>query len=173
MIAGLALDGFKGETFIPSYLLVNCRRWGVSWSNCGGGNIGWSCWWRWRRSGGSGGGRRGVCGGGGVVTTIIVSISRSAISVLLAAGGSVTTEAAKSLDNSGSDGLLEGSSPEHRHVVGGVGELEEDRQVVLGLRGGLAQGEEDERRADNLQQGGLVILSSHTECPHTKCPQST
>merc|ERR1719245_1624456 len=77
---------------------------------------------------------------------------RSAISVLLAAVGCVTTEAAKSLDNSGSDGLLEGSSPEHRHVVGGVGELEEDRQVVLGLRGGLAQGEEDERRADNLSE---------------------
>ena len=35
--------------------------------------------------------------------------------------------------------------------MGGVGELEEDGQVVLGaLRGGLGQGEEDEGRREDL-----------------------
>jgi len=41
--------------------------------------------------------------------------------------------------------LLEGGSPEDSHVVGGMGELEEDGQTFANLRGGLGQGQEDER----------------------------
>ena len=128
----------------------------VNWSNCGGGNICLGGWWRWWWSGG-GGWRRGSSGWCGIVTTIL-SIIRSTVSVLLfAAGGvAVSSEAAESLDNSSSDGLLEVGSSEDGHVVGGMGELEEDREVVLRLRSSLAEGEEDERRVYHLEEGLLL-----------------
>ena len=127
----------------------------VNWSNCGGGNICLGGWWRWWWSGG-GGWRRGSSGRCSIVTTIL-SIIRSTVSVLLSAAGgvAVSSEAAKSLDNSSSDGLLEVGSSEDGHVVGWVGELEEDGEVVLGLGSSLAEGEEDERRVHHLEEGLL------------------
>ena len=128
---------------------------GVGWSNCGWCNIGLGGWRRWRWCGGGWRWWRGSGGGGCDVAastlTIITSI-RPPISVLLSSGiggVAVTSKTSESLHNSGSDGLLEGGSPEDSHVVGGVGELEEDGEAFAKLRfalwRGLGQSEQDER----------------------------
>ena len=124
---------------------------GVGWSNCGWCNIGLCGWRRGRWSGGGWRWWRGGSGGGwGIATSTltIISFIRPPISLLLSSGiGSVavTSKTSESLHDSGSDGLLEGGSPEDSHVVGGMGELEEDGQTFANLRGGLGQGQEDER----------------------------
>ena len=144
---------------------------GVGWSNCGWCNIGLGGWGRGRGSGGGGGGGRrwwrggGGGGGGSVATSItstltIISFIRSSISQRLSSGiggVAVSSKTSESRHTSISDGLLEGGSPEDGHVVGGVGELEEDGQAVgAALGGGLGQGEEGERSREDL--GGIGEL---------------
>ena len=101
-------------------------------------------------------------GGGGwssvattsITTLTIISFIRSPISLLLSSGiggVAVSSKTSESLHNSSSDGLLEGGSPEDGHVVGGVGELEEDGEAVgVALGGGLGQGQEGERSREDM-----------------------
>ena len=125
---------------------------GVGWSNCGWCNIGLGGWRRWRWSGGGWRWWRGGSGGGwgGIAasTLTIISFVRPPISVLLSSGiggVAVTSQTSESLHNSGSDGLLEGGSPEDSHVVCWVGELEEDGETLANLGRGLGQSKKDER----------------------------